>query len=602
MAAVGGGSRAQAVRDHAHPRRLSHIASPPGATGEKVDCVEVPLTPLALVQRGFCLHGERPAVLDDGLEWTYGTLQSRVERLAGALRGLGIAAGDRVALLSPNTARAFECYTGVPLAGAVLVPINTRLAHADLGYILRHSGSRLLLVDESLAEMAWPALADRPDLPVAVMRQDAIAEASGYSALDYESLISEARPVPFDPEGTAESALLSINYTSGTTARPKGVMQTHRNNCLNAVNMLLAMGVRRDDVHLHVAPMFHANGWGFVWASLAMGAANVMLPKVDPVDVFRRIDQYGVTTLCAAATVLTMLLECARALPPALRHRPGVRVAVAGMAPPAEVIRRVEGELGWSVVHMYGLTETTAFATYHEPTASFERLVGVQRAAHLARQGVPLPLSGQVRVVRPDMTDVTADGQETGEVVVRGNVVMAGYHEDAEATEAAFAGGWFHTGDVAVRHADGYIEVRDRAKDVIISGGENIASLEVEGVLYRHPAVAQAAVVAGPDPLWGETPVAFVVLRSGAQASPDELIAHCRERLPHFKAPTQAHVVSELPRTASGKIQKNVLRERLRQGDRTDGSEHPSDTRQASERPQPPSRPGGTIQGTADAV
>ncbi len=513
--------------------------------------MEVPLTPLGLAQRGFSLHGGRPAVLDDGLAWTYDGLRARVEGLAGALRAAGIRPGDRVALLAPNTAPAFECYTGVPLAGAVLVPLNTRLAPADLAYILRHSGSRLLLIDPTLLPAAEAAVADIPGLRVQVM------------AADHERMLAEADPVPFDPEAVAERSLLSINYTSGTTARPKGVMQTHRNNFLNAANMLLAMDVRREDVHLHVAPMFHANGWGFVWATLAMGAANVMLPRVDPADVFRRIATYGVTTLCAAATVLTMLLEHAAASG-GVPRRSDVRVAVAGMAPPAEVIRRVEGELGWRVVHMYGLTETTAFATYHEPAAALDALPPTERAAHLARQGVPLPLSGRVRVVRPDMTDVAQDGNEVGEAVVRGNVVMEGYYDDTAATDAAFAGGWFHTGDLAVRHPDGYIEIKDRAKDVIISGGENIPSLEVEGVLYKHPAIAQVAVVAGPHPLWGETPVAVVVLRRGAAAEAAELIAFCRERLPHFKAPTRVLFVDELPRTASGKIQKNVLRARLR--------------------------------------
>jgi fatty-acyl-CoA synthase len=521
--------------------------------------VEVPLTPLALAQRGFSLHGGRPAVLDDGLAWTYDGLRERVERLAGALRSLGIAAGDRVALLAPNSAQAFECYTGVPLSGAVLVPLNIRLAPDDLAYILRHSGSRLLLIDGALLPAARASLADLPGLRTVVMASGGAWPPDS----DYERLLAAAEPVAFDPEGVAERALLSINYTSGTTARPKGVMQTHRNNFLNAVNMLLAMGMRREDVHLHVAPLFHANGWGFVWATLAMGAANVMLPRVDPADVFRRMEAYGVTTLCAAATVLTLLLEHAAASG-GIPRRSGVRVAVAGMAPPAEVIRRVEAELGWRVVHMYGLTETTAFATYHEPAEAVDGLPQAERAAHLARQGVPLPLSGRVRVVRPDMSDVARDGREIGEAVVRGNVVMEGYYDDPAATAAAFAGGWFHTGDLAVQHADGYLEIKDRAKDVIISGGENISSLEVEGAIYRHPAVAQAAVVAAPHPLWGETPAAFVVLKRGGLASAEEIIGFCRERLPHFKAPTRVLFVAELPRTASGKIRKNVLRAQLR--------------------------------------
>jgi fatty-acyl-CoA synthase len=516
--------------------------------------METPLSPLALCARGFDLYGDRPAVVDDGLRLTYAELRDRVERLAGGLRALGVAAGDRVALLAPNVAEAFVCYLGVPLAGAILVPLNTRLGADDLGYVLDHAGARLLIVGDELLARVAPLVRERPHLLPVVVGQ------APPGALAWAELLAAGTPVPFDGEAADERAVITLNYTSGTTARPKGVMQTHRNACLNAVNMILAMRLAAEDVHLHVAPMFHANGWGMVWATLAMGAANVMLPKVDPCDVLRRVRVHGVTTLCAAATVLTLVLEAADG-----PCRPGaVRVAVAGMAPPAGVIRRVEAELGWSVRHLYGLTETTAFITYCEEPAALAAAPPDARAAFKARQGVPLPLAGRVRVVRPDMTDVARDGRELGEVVARGNVVMAGYYRDPEATAAATAGGWFRTGDLAVWHPDGAIEIRDRAKDVIISGGENISSLEVEAVLYQHPGVAQAAVVAAPHPLWGETPVAVVVPRQGANPTPEELIAFCRARLPHFKAPTRALLVAELPRTASGKVQKNRLRELVR--------------------------------------
>ncbi|MDI3297856.1 MAG: AMP-binding protein [Bacillota bacterium] len=533
--------------------------------------MEVPLTPLALCQRGFDLYPGRAAVLDDGLRLTYDELRRRIERLAGALLGLGVERGDRVALLAPNVVEAFECYTAVPLTGAALVPLNVRLAPAELGYILDHAGARLLIAHAPLLPALEPVLRARPGLRLLTVG----GRVAGLPSL--EEAAAAAEPLPFDAERVGERDLLSINYTSGTTGRPKGVRQTHRNNFLNSVDMMLALRLAPQDVCLHVAPMFHANGWGLIWATLGAGAANVMLAKVDPGEIFRRIERYGVTLFGAAATVLTLCLEHARAA--GLREVPGrgrVRWLVGGMAPPAEVIRRVEEELGWRVVHLYGLTEVTAFITWHEEAPGESSLPAPERARRKGRQGVALPLAGRVRVVREDMSDVARDGRELGEVVARGNVVMEGYHRDPEGTARALAGGWFHTGDLAVWHPDGEIEIRDRAKDLIVSGGEKIASLEVEGVLYRHPAVAQAAVVAAPHPLWGETPVAFVVLREGAEASPEELLAWCRERLPHFKAPTRVELVRELPRTASGKIQKNMLRQRLRESPGASAAEPPA--------------------------
>jgi len=516
--------------------------------------LEVPLSPLALVARGLRTHPDRVAVHDDGRRLTYREFGGRLERLAGALAARGVEPGERVALLAPNTLEALECYSAVPRVGAVLVPLNTRLSPDEYRYILGHSGSRLLLLDRSLHERVAPVLGDFPELEVWVQRGDLPG------CLSYDDQLRSAPALAFEPEAVDERAVLSLNYTSGTTARPKGVQLTHRNACLHTVDMMLALRMAPEDVHLHVAPMFHANGWGLVWATLAVGAANVPLPAVDPEDAVRRMHRYGVTMLCAAPTVLMMLLA-ARTPPPR-----GLRVATAGAAPPAEVIRRVEAELGWSLHHFYGLTETTSFITYCEQPADLARRSVEDRAAFKARQGVELPLSGQVRVVREDMTDVAADGREMGEVVARGNVVLQGYYRDPAATEAAMAGGWFHTGDLAVRHPDGYVELRDRAKDMIISGGENIPSLEVEGALYRHPAVAQAAVVAAPHPHWGETPIAYVALRAGAKASEQELLRHCRGLLTHFKVPSRVVFVDELPRTASGKIQKFRLRELARSG------------------------------------
>ncbi len=522
----------------------------------KVTTLEEALSPLALVARGVRLFGARAALRDDGVTTTYEEFGGRIERLAGGLRRLGVAPGDRVALLAPNTAPALECYSGVPLSGGVLVPLNTRLHTDEYRYILDHSGSRVVLLDAAWHPLLEEVLRERPDLRVVAMR----GEIPG--AMQYEELCTGTRRVPLAAASFEdERRVISMNYTSGTTARPKGVLLTHRNAHANAVNMVLALGLRREDVHLHVAPMFHANGWGLVWATLAVGAANVPMPAVDGEDAMRRISDFSVTTLCAAPTVLTILLAATRAAPK------GVRVATAGAAPPAAIIRRVEEELGWTIHHFYGLTETTAFITHCEEPEGLDREDVDTRARFKARQGVALPLAGEVRVVREDLSPVAEDGDEMGEVVARGNVIMQGYYRDEAATERAFAGGWFHTGDLAVVHPDGYIEIRDRAKDVIISGGENIPSLEVEGVLYQHPAVAQAAVVGAPHPYWGETPIAFVTLRPGRSADEAELIAHCRSHLTHFKVPTRIVIAQELPRTASGKIQKFALRERVRTQD-----------------------------------
>lgn len=528
--------------------------------------METPLSPLALCHRGFELYPDAPCVLGDGPPRSYRDVRARVERLAGALGELGVARGDHVALLAPNTASAFECYLAVPLAGAVLVPLNVRLSPEDLAWILDHVGARTLLFDPAVSDLAQAALASLSGVRAVRLGdspggRDGEPAAPPFGDASLEEAARAAEPLPFDPEVADERDVLSINYTSGTTARPKGVMQTHRNNFLNAVDMILALGLGRDDAHLHVAPLFHANGWGMIWATLAVGAANVMLPRVTPGEVAWRMRAHGVTTLAAAATVLVRLLEEPADLP----KGPGVRVAVAGMAPPAEILRRVEVELGWEVRHLYGLTETTAFITYCEPSPELRTARDpAERAERLARQGVPLPLAGRVRVVRGDMQDVLPDGRELGEVVARGNVIMRGYFRDPEATAEAFRGGWFHTGDLAVRHPDGSIEIKDRRKDVIVSGGENISSLEVEAAICRHPAVAQAAVVAGPHPVWGETPVAFVVPRRGASLDPRALVEHARRHLAHFKVPTRVVVVPDLPRTASGKVRKDLLRAELR--------------------------------------
>ncbi len=524
--------------------------------------MEVPLTPLALVERGVLAFPDRTAVVSDRLSWTYEQLAERIGRLAGALTALGVGAGERVALLAPNTAPALECYTGAALAGAVLVPLNTRLSADEYAYILGHSESRALIVDASLLHAVEPALAQLPGRLTLIVQGGVEAPAG---ALSYEQLLADAAPVPLTAEGIDERAPITLNYTSGTTARPKGVLVSHRGACLNAVNMVVALRLVREDVHLHVAPMFHADGWGLVWATLAVGAANVPCARVSGASVLDRVERFGVTVLCAAPTVLRMILREAEARAFTGSHR--VRLVTAGGAPAAATLRRIDEILGWHVTHLYGLTETTAFATYCEEPRGLSSLGPEARARFKARQGIPLLLSGKVRVERPDGQEVSADGLEMGEVAVRGNVVISGYHRDPEATESALRGGWLRTGDLAVRHPDGYIEVRDRLKDVIKSGGEQIPSIEIEAALAAHPAIAEAAVVAGPHPDWGETPVAFVVPAAGAATSPEDLRAFLRERLSHFKVPTRFITVADLPRTASGKIRKAVLRQRLATGE-----------------------------------
>jgi fatty-acyl-CoA synthase len=375
--------------------------------------------------------------------------------------------------------------------------------------------------------------------------------------LDYEAAIAAASP-GFTRADVNERDLLTINYTSGTTARPKGVMITHRNAIMNSIGTLLHLPIPVGERYLWTLPMFHANGWTYTWTVTAAAATHVCLRKVEPGAVFQLIRQERVGSLCAAPTVLISLANASAEVRGAVP--PGVHVVTAGAPPAAATIERLEEQFGWEVTQVYGLTETAPFITVCAPLPEHEKLTPADRAVQKARTGVELLTSGELRVIEADGEEVAADGQTLGEIVVRGNVVMSGYYHDPEATERAMGDGWFHTGDAAVVHPDGYVEIRDRIKDVIISGGENISSVEVEGTLLRHPAVQEAAIVGLPDERWGETPQAFVVLRDGQTATEDEIIAFARERLAHFKAPRGVTFVTELPKTATGKIQKYVLR------------------------------------------
>lgn len=524
-----------------------------------------PLSPLQFFRRAADVYGDRPAVVDGAERYAYAVFADRCLRLAAALREIGLGPGDRAAVLAPNTRRALECYTAVPLAGGVLVPLNTRLGAADYRYIAGHAGCRVLLADPAFADLAG-SLRDDFGLRVVTLDDNTGAgRAGGAGAVSVEELIAGA------PSGRGgrlldgvdaldENAPISINYTSGTSGHSKGVIMTHRMTALNVLDVLVHARLGGDDVYLHTLPMFHVNGWGGVWAVTAAGARHVCLPRVDPPAIVRLIDAEGVTVAFAAPTVLVMLGGDPSTQ--GWRPRQRVRWYVGGAPPPAALIKRCEEELGFEIVHVYGLTETGPWLTVCEWRAVWDDRPLAERAALKARQGIGQIAAGRVRVVRDDLADVARDGAEIGEIVVRGPTVTPGYYRDPEATAAATAGGWFHTGDLAVVHPDGYAQIVDRKKDLIVSGGENISSVEVEGVLYQHPAVLEVAVVASPDPVWGEVPRACVVLRSGARATAGELIAFCRERLAHFKAPKAVEFVDALPKTATGKIQKYLLRTR----------------------------------------
>jgi fatty-acyl-CoA synthase len=516
--------------------------------------MEVPLSPLEFARRTRALYPDREALVDGALRLTYAQFFDRCDRFSAALQRLGVKAGDRVAYIAPNTHAQLESFYAVPQIGAVLVPINYRLSPEELTYIITHSGATVVCAHEDFLECLDTI---KPQLPG--VRHFIALEGQRDGFLDYEALVREA-PADFAKPEIGERDLLTINYTSGTTSRPKGVMITHRNAYMNTVGTLLHLPMRLTDRYLWTLPMFHANGWTFVWTVTAVGAAHVCLRKVDPAKMFELIQTERVSMLCAAPTVL---IGIASATPEVRANAPkGLRVVTAGAPPAAATIERVEGELGWTITHVYGLTETAPFITVCEARPEHDALSAAERAVIKARQGVELITSGHLRVVDDEDRDVPRDGATVGEITVRGNVVMEGYYNDPEATAVALRGGYFHSGDAAVVHPDGYVDIRDRLKDVIISGGENISSVEVEGVLLRHPAVQEAAVVGMPDAKWGEAPHAFIVLKPGAAATPEELRAFTRERLAHFKCPHSFNFVTELPKTATGKIQKFVLRGR----------------------------------------
>ncbi|MDD9992958.1 MAG: AMP-binding protein [Rhodospirillales bacterium] len=524
----------------------------------------VPLTPCDFMARAAAIYPARTAVVHGALRRDYAETYARCRRLAGALAARGVGIGDTVSILAPNVPAMLEAHFGVPMAGAVLNALNIRLDAASIAAMLAHAQSRVLIVDAGFARVAEDALAQLECRPHVVAIEDSagVEGEGGFADESYEALLTAGTP-DFDwPWPEDEWQAISLNYTSGTTGRPKGVVYHHRGAYLNALSNVLMNGFTRESVYLWTLPMFHCNGWTHTWAVTAAAGAHICLPRMEPAEVFRLIAEERVTHMAGAPVVLGMLINAPEVDKRQFEHV--VEVATGGAAPPAPVIAAME-EMGFNVTHLYGLTEVYGPALVAAPQQDWPDLPLDDRAALMARQGVRHHAIQGALVADPEtLAPVPADGVTTGEIMLRGNTVMKGYLDDTRATAEAFGGGWFHTGDLAVTHPDGYIQITDRAKDIIISGGENISSIEVENVLYGHEAVLEAAVVARPDERWGETPCAFVALKpDGPAASEEALIEHCRARMARFKVP-RTIVFGDLPKTATGKIMKFELRERAR--------------------------------------
>ena len=516
-----------------------------------------PLLPLNFLRRAARLFPAKTAVVDGERRYTYHELEARVHRLANALRHMGVAQGDKVAVLSPNSHRVLEAFFAVPQLGAVLVPLNFRLTTLEFAYILEHAEAKVVLIDWEYAHQLAPLVDTLKGIKHYVLLRDTEEPTASLPAQDYETVLAAAPPGFPQPVEVAETDIATLNYTSGTTARPKGVMLTHRACVMSALNYITSLNVLPTDVYLHTLPMFHANGWGGIWALAGRGGTQVCLRKVEAQSIFEIMQEEYVTLACAAPTVLVTLATFAGAR--AYRLAPGVRIGTGGAPPAAAVLRNMEA-LGIEVIHLYGLTETGPFLTSCEWQPAWNELNVATRYRMKARQGLSQLLT-DVRVMDEQMHEVPWDGKTVGEIVARGNNVMEGYYKQLEETAKAMRGGWFHSGDLAVVHPDGYIEIVDRAKDVIVSGGENISSVEVEALLYEHPAVLEAAVVGVPDTRWGEVPKALVVLKPNQHVSEQDLIRFCRDHMAHFKAPKTVEFVEALPKTATGKVQKFALRE-----------------------------------------
>ena len=520
-------------------------------------------TPLSFLERSARVWPGKVAVVYGSRRLTYAEFAAEAARVAGALRASGVEPGDRVAYLMPNLPEMLVAHFAVPLAGGVLVGINTRLTAEEVSYILRHSGAKILVADTALLPVAAAAAEGVDTVTQLVVAADAEAGSAGPDLAAESRLVSypeflagqAADPMPWlVPD---ELAPIAINYTSGTTGRPKGVVYTHRGAYLNSYAQIIHSRHDENSVYLWTLPMFHCNGWCAPWAVTAIGGTQVCLREVRGDAIWQQLRRHGITHLNAAPTVVSTILNASAAGP---LSRP-VLITTAGAPPSPTTIAEMEG-MGFTVVHVYGLTETYGPITLCQFQPDWADLAVDQRAALQARQGVGMITAEGVRVVDDEMADVPADAKTMGEIVMRGNTVMAGYYLDPQATAEAFRGGWFHSGDLGVMFPDGYIELRDRAKDIVISGGENISTVEVEQALMSHPCVLEAAVVGVPDDKWGERPKAFVVLRAGTSATQQELIAHVRTKIAGYKAPREVDITIELPKTSTGKIQKFMLRDK----------------------------------------
>jgi fatty-acyl-CoA synthase len=523
----------------------------------------VALSPLSFLERTAGVYPDQVALIYGAHSQTWALTYQRCRRLGGALAARGVGRGDTVAAMLPNVPAMFEAHFGVAMAGAVLNTLNTRLDAEAIAFMLDHGGAGVLLTDREFSPVIEKALARmKGERPLVIEVQDALAPAgTELGQIDYESFLAAGDPGFAWPLPADEWDAITLNYTSGTTGNPKGVVYHHRGAYLNATSNVISWGMPAHSVYLWTLPMFHCNGWCFPWTMALIAGTSVCLRRVDPAQVFALIRQHAVTHLCGAPIVYSMLVNAPDEVRAGIRHP--IKGLIAGAAPPAAVIEGCE-RIGIDITHVYGLTESYGPAAVCAKQQSWAELPLEERARLNGRQGVAYHLQQAIAVLDPDtMQPVPADGETMGEIFFRGNIVMKGYLKNPQATAEAFAGGWFHTGDLAVVHPDGYAKIKDRSKDIIISGGENISSLEVEDALHRHPAVLLAAVVAQPDPKWGEVPCAFVELKPGATVSAEELIDHCRGLLARFKLPKRV-VFGPLPKTSTGKIQKFLLRQQVK--------------------------------------
>ena len=520
------------------------------------------LTPLVLLRRAAATYPRKLAVIHGAARFTYREFYNRCRRFADALQQRGIGRGDTVAVMAPNVPALLEAHYGVPMAGAVLNALNYRLDARTIAFILGHGQAKLLIADREFGPTVKAALEEFGE-PIPLVEIDDGAGGASLGGTEYEAFLGEGAPEAEWALPRDEWEPIALNYTSGTTGNPKGVVYHHRGAFLNALGNVITLGLDRHSVYLWTLPMFHCNGWTHSWAVTAVAGTHVCLRRVDPAPIFAAIAEHRVTHLCGAPIVLNLLVHAPEGVKRRFDHQ--VEVGTGGAAPPSVVIEAME-RMGFRVTHLYGLTESYGPSTVCAWQEEWAELPIADRSAHMARQGAAYLTLDRQRVVDPQtMADVPADGVTMGELVLRSNTVMKGYLKNPEATAAAFEHGWFHTGDLAVSHPDGYVEIKDRSKDIIISGGENISSLEVEEALYRHPGVIEAAVVAKPDPVWGETPCAFVALKPGGEpVSAEDIVAWCRADLAHYKVP-RAVVFGPLPKTSTGKIQKYELRERAKE-------------------------------------